>query len=68
MLNKFSGREDEDFSNWETQAELLKEIYDLDEMKLIIHQRLRGKALGWFRAKSSNITLSSRLNFRRTAG
>ncbi|KOX79086.1 hypothetical protein WN51_09896 [Melipona quadrifasciata] len=45
MLNKFSGGEDEDFSNWKTQAELLKEtylLYDLDEnsMKLIIHQQL----------------------------
>ena len=60
MLNEFSGGVDEDFLNWKTQVELLKETYDLDEnsMKLIIHQRLHGNALGWFRVKSSNITLS----------
>ena len=60
MLNEFSSEEDKDFSNWKTQAKLLKESYDLDEnsMKLIISQRLHGKAIGWFRAKSSDITLS----------
>ena len=38
MLNEFSRGEDEYFTNWKTQTELLKETYNLEEnlMKLII--------------------------------
>ena len=38
MLNEFSHGEDEYFTNWKTQNELLKETYNLKEnlMKLII--------------------------------
>ena len=38
MLNEFSRGEDEYFTNWKTQTELLKETHNLEEnlMKLII--------------------------------
>ena len=38
MLNEFSRAEEEYFTNWKTQTELLKETYNLEEnlMKLII--------------------------------
>ena len=38
MLNEFSRGDDEYFTNWKTQTELLKETYNLEEnlMKLII--------------------------------
>ncbi|CAK9796316.1 hypothetical protein ANTQUA_LOCUS717 [Anthophora quadrimaculata] len=59
MLSIYSG-ENNNFINWKQRADLIKGTYHLDEssMKLLIHQRLRKKALDWFHANPNNISLS----------
>ncbi|CAK9800876.1 Transposon Ty3-I Gag-Pol polyprotein [Anthophora plagiata] len=59
MLSTYSG-ENDSFINWKQRANLIKDTYHLNEssMKLLIHQRLRGKALDWFHANPNNISLS----------
>lgn len=64
LLNEFSG-ENDNFSNWKRQAELLQHTYHLYEnsMRILISLKLRGKTLKWFHSTSDHLKIPISTHF-----
>ena len=60
LLAEFSGEEDT-FSNWEKQVNLLCSTYSLDDRasRILIGTRLKGQALKWFQSRPEHIELET---------
>ncbi|XP_076660892.1 uncharacterized protein LOC143364412 [Halictus rubicundus] len=58
LISDFSG-EEQNFKNWSKQLEILSTTYELDEnaTRLLLGQKLKGRALNWFHSRSEHLEL-----------